>query len=148
MLDALAAKKIIASTLDTDNAVREIEAALWLGREFADEVRQGRRCPVVAIAAGKKPLRDILFKRDEVLREWPPENGRKRGRRIGRPSDKDIVCDMAVEMLDSGEVQPKHGVKIEIANRIRERGSRYEPNTIAGYISQTVDDWIAKSKGP
>lgn len=146
LLQALVDGSITAYTIATGVTPQKIDAMLWQGRVFTDEVR-GDRYHVVAASAGHQPLRSIRFKKDDIIQKWPPEGGQKRGPKAGRTSNKDIWCSVAVEMLVSGEVAPKHGVKIEIAKRIWEKGyGRYQPNTIAGCISKTVDDWIAKHK--
>jgi hypothetical protein len=78
---------------------------------------------------------------------WAPEGGQKRGPKAGLTSNKVIWCRMAVEMLDSGEVLPKHGVIMLIAKRIQQNDyPRYAPETIADYIREAVHDWIAKHK--
>jgi hypothetical protein len=146
LLRALATKNIVAYTLGGDNVVREIDAALWPGREFRDEVREGR-CDVVATAASGEPLRHIRLKRDDFLRRWPPEGGLKRGPKAGGANYEEEWRRMAAEMLDSGEVRPKHGAKITIAKLIHERGYRqYQVNTIADAISKTVDAWKVKHR--
>ena len=144
LLQALVDENIPAYTIHAGITARKIDAMDWQGREFRDERRDGHY-HVVAAAAGHEPLRSIRFKKDDIFQRWPPEGGQKRGPKAGRTSEKDIWCSMAVEMLVSGEVQPKLGVKIAIAKCIWERGYRgYQPNTIAGCISKIVNDWIAK----
>jgi hypothetical protein len=145
LLRALSAGNITAYTVDPDNTMHEINAALWPEREFQDEKGKDGHYHVVAVAAGHEPLRSIRFKKEDILQRSPSEGGQKRGPKPGGGSNKDKWRRMAVEMLDSGEVQPKHGAKIVIANRVWERGYRsYQPNTIADAISKTVDEWKAK----
>ena len=75
LLRALRAKNITAYTIGSDNVRREIDAAIWLGREFEAEVGEDGHYHVVATATGKEPLQDIVFEKDEVLRKWPPIGG-------------------------------------------------------------------------
>ena len=78
----------------------EINAALWWRLEFEDEVGKDGHYHVVATATGEEPLRDIIFKKDEILRQWPPKGDRKRGPKAGKFSPKGLVCDMAIKMLE------------------------------------------------
>ena len=50
---------------------REVDAALWLGREFEAEIGEDGHYHLVATATGKEPLRDIVFGKDDFLRKWP-----------------------------------------------------------------------------
>ena len=139
---ALKAGKISASAIGSDNVRCERDAAVWLEREFDDEVGEDGHYHVIATETGDETLRNLRFKTDEILREWPPEGGRKRGPKVGGTNYEDEWRRMAVGILDSGEVQPKHGAKIAIASLIWERGYRqYQVNTIADAISKTVDEW-------
>lgn len=79
LLRALRAKNITAYTIHSDNSMSDVNAARWLRWEFEDEVGEDGHYHVVATAAGKDPLWDISFKTDEILRQWPPKRGRKRG---------------------------------------------------------------------
>lgn len=155
LLAAVRAGDIVARTTDPafrgvkrrrrGNGAYKIDPVHWLGREFKDEVGADGHYHVVAAAAGHNHLRSIRFKKDDIFQKWAPEGGRIRGPKAGRTNEKDIWCSMAVEMLASGLVKPKRGVKIAIAKYIWKKGyGGYQPNTIADYISKTVDDWIAK----
>ena len=54
---------------------------------------------------------------------------------------------MAVEILDSGEVQLKHGVKTDVAKLILEKGRySYQLRTITKAIGLTIDECIKKHK--
>jgi hypothetical protein len=64
----LAAGKIVAFSVDEGNVVSEIHAALWRNRTFNDLGPD-----VIAVVSGHKPLRNILLKRDDILRIWPAE---------------------------------------------------------------------------
>jgi hypothetical protein len=148
---ALREKKITAYTIQSDNSVSEVKAALWLRREFEDEIRKDGHYHVVAAAAGKEPLRDISIKTDEILGEWPPEGGRKRGCKPGRTSIKALVYGMPTELLDSGEVRPdEHGALTRlseiIAERIRLLGHMHQPDTIRRHIKREVNEWKQKPR--
>lgn len=144
LMRALVVGEITAYTIDGGNAVHEIDAALWLGREFESELYDNRY-HVVAVAPGREPLRHIRFKKEDILRKWLPENGQKRGPKGGASDRKLIWCARAKEMLDSGEVKPTHGAKTKIALRILNDGeSGYQPGTIADAIAKTVNEWRPK----
>ena len=125
--------------------VYEIDAAHWTERELKDEVWSDGHYHVVAAAAGLRSLRHIQFKTKDVLGMWPPNGGRKRGPKAGRPTDKDDWCSMAIEILDSGKVLPGRGDMTKIAKLILEKG-RYPHalRTITKAIGPTVNDWKRK----
>ncbi len=150
MLRALRAKSITAEIHHPDNSVSEIDAALWWRLEFEDEVGKDGHYHVIATAAGEESLRNITFKTDEILRQWPPKGGRKRGCKAGKFSPKGLVCDLAIKMLNDGQVQPGHGVARKlskiIADQIRQDGYMHQPDTIYRYIKDEVKDWQKPQK--
>lgn len=136
---------ITAYTIGSDNVRREVDAALWLGREFEAEVGEDGHYHVVATATGKEPLRDIVFEKNDILRKWPPEGGRKRGPKIGRPTDKHVWCSMAIEILESQKVLPGSGAITKIAKLILEKGRyTHELRTITKAIGPIVNEWKEK----
>ena len=108
---------------------------------FKDEEGKDGHYHVVATAAGKDPLRDISFKKDEILRQWPPKGGRKRGPKVGEASPKALLWREAEKKLEDGKVQRGRGAATEIANRLHEMGYKQEPDTIRRYIAPSVKDW-------
>ena len=147
LLRALRVENITAYTIGSDNVRHESDAALWLEREFKDEVGEDGHYHVMATESCKDPLRDIRFRTDEILREWPPKGGRKTGPKTGRPTHKDTWCSLALEMLDNGDVLPKRGATAKIAKLIQENGyGHYEFGTIEDNIRNTVNDWKGEHK--
>ncbi len=125
-------------------------SALLLERELEDEVGEDGHYQVTATESRKDPLRDIRFKTDEILRQWPPKGGRKRGCRTGKTSPKTLFWNKARKLLEEGKVHPGYGaakkLSILIAEEMRQEGYAYQPDTIYRYIKDEVKNWEKPQK--
>ena len=150
LLGALRAENITAYASHPDNSMSEVNASLWWWLEFKDEKGKDCHYHVVATATGKEPLRDISFKTDEILQQWPPKGGRKRGCKTGKTSPKALFWNKAKKLLDEGKVQPEYGAAKKlsklIAEEIRQDGYTYQPDTIYRYIKDEVKNWEKPKK--
>ena len=168
LLRALRAKNITAYTIGSDNVRREIDAALWLGREFEDEVGEDGHYHVVATATGKEPLRDIVFEKDDILRKWLPKGGQELGSKLAeevrqiRPSEANTAkveghkskqqhrWELAKEFLANWKPEPDkknpfYGLRARTIEYVAQK-CRCDKGVIAHSIGKSLSEEIEKMR--